>query len=156
VARVLAAILVTVGLAAVAVWGVRQIYFLGSDSGGRLALYRGLPYTLPLDINLYSEVYAAPVQVSSIPANRQDSAVNHTLRFHGDAVSLLEDLQSAAEQTARRRQAARVNQRRRSQARSQKPAHPGAGAKSSSEGSGHGQAGDGGGQGGGSGSDGGR
>ncbi|HEY7150064.1 MAG TPA: Stp1/IreP family PP2C-type Ser/Thr phosphatase [Solirubrobacterales bacterium] len=156
VARVLAAILVTVGLAAVAVWGVRQIYFLGSDSGGRLALYRGLPYTLPLDINLYSEVYAAPVQVSSIPANRQDSAVNHTLRFHGDAVSLLEDLQSAAEQTARRRQAARVNQRRRSQARSQKPAHPGAGAKSSSEGSGHGQAGDGGGQGGGPGSDGGR
>src|SRR4029079_11629907 len=100
VAKALAVVLVTVGLAAAAVWGVRQIYFLGSDSGGRLALYRGLPYNLPLDIKLYSEVYAAPVQVSSIPANRQDSAVNHTLRFHADAVSLLKDLQSAAERKA--------------------------------------------------------
>ena len=77
-----------------AVWGVRQVYFLGSDSGGRLALYRGLPYDLPLGIKLYSEVYAAPVQVSSIPRDRRDSATNHTLRFHGDAVSLLEDLQA--------------------------------------------------------------
>ena len=33
------------GWSALAVWGVRQIYFLGSDSGGRLALYRGLPTT---------------------------------------------------------------------------------------------------------------
>jgi protein phosphatase len=98
--KVLASVLVTVGLAAVAVWGVRQIYFLGSDTGGRLALYRGLPYDLPLDIRLYSEVHAAPVQVGSLPANRRDSAVNHTLRFHDDAVSLLRDLQSAAERSA--------------------------------------------------------
>jgi protein phosphatase len=94
------AIALVIGLAAIATWGVRQVYFLGSDSGGRLALYRGLPYNLPLDIKLYSEVYAAPVQVSSIPANRQDSAVNHTLRFHADAVSLLKDLQNAAERKA--------------------------------------------------------
>src|SRR4051812_37069570 len=47
-AKVLAVLLVTAGLAALAVWGARQVYFLGSDSGGRLALYRGLPYTLPL------------------------------------------------------------------------------------------------------------
>ena len=65
--KVLAAVALTVGLAVVAVWGARQIYFLGSDSGGRLALYRGLPYDLPLDIKLYSEVYAAPVQVELDP-----------------------------------------------------------------------------------------
>jgi serine/threonine protein phosphatase PrpC len=93
----LVTIVVTVGLAALAVWGARQIYFLGSDSGGRLALYRGLPYDLPLGINLYSEVYAAPVQVNSVPAGRRDSATDHTLRFHDDAVSLLDDLQAAAE-----------------------------------------------------------
>src|SRR5581483_11719004 len=125
VARVLAAVAVTVGLAAVAVWGVRQIYFLGSDSGGRLALYRGLPYTLPLDLELYSEVYAAPVQVSSIPANRQDSAVNHTLRFHGDAVSLLEDLQRAAERSARRKQAATAKRQAKARAQDRKPARSG-------------------------------
>jgi PPM family protein phosphatase len=141
VARVLAAVLVTVGLAAVAVWGVRQIYFLGSDSGGRLALYRGLPYNLPLDIKLYSEVYAAPVQVSSIPANRQDGAVNHTLRFHGDAVSLLEDLQRAAERAARKKQAATRNRDANARNRNQKAGGSGAGANSSSGGSKRGQAG---------------
>ena len=48
--------------------GFTSVYFLGTDSGGRVALYRGLPYDLPLGIKLYSEVYAAPVQVSAIPA----------------------------------------------------------------------------------------
>jgi serine/threonine protein phosphatase PrpC len=105
-AKLLAAVLVTVGLAALAVWGVRQIYFLGSDSGGRLALYRGLPYDLPLEIRLYSEVYAAPVQVSALPARRRESAVNHTLRSHGDAVSLLEDLEEAAQRSGGGRRAA--------------------------------------------------
>jgi PPM family protein phosphatase len=97
-AKVAAVVAVSVALVAVAVWGVRQIYFLGSDSGGRLALYRGLPYVLPFDLKLYSEVYAAPVQVASIPADRRDSATSHTLRFHGDAVNLLQDLQRSAEQ----------------------------------------------------------
>jgi protein phosphatase len=96
-AKIAAVIAVSVGLVALAVWGVRQIYFVGSDSGGRLALYRGLPYELPLGIKLYSETYAAPVQVASIPATRQDSATNHTLRFHDDAVSLLRDLQAVGE-----------------------------------------------------------
>jgi PPM family protein phosphatase len=105
--KVLAAVVVTVGLAAIAVWGVRQIYFLGTDSGGRLALYRGLPYELPLGINLYSEVYSAPVQVSSVPSSRRDSATDHTLRFHDDAVSLLDDLQAAAERRAAKQLQAR-------------------------------------------------
>jgi protein phosphatase len=105
-AKVLVVVLITVGLAAAAVWGVRQIYFLGTDSGGRLALYRGLPYTLPLGVNLYSEVYASPVQVNSIPPNRRNSATDHTLRFHDDAASLLQDLQAAAERRTGREQAA--------------------------------------------------
>jgi protein phosphatase len=109
-ARVLATLVVTVGLAALAVWGVRQIYFLGADSGGRLALYRGLPYDLPLGIDLYSEVYAAPVQINSVPASRRDSATDHTLRFHDDAVSLLDDLQAAAERRSNNRLAAKGRQ----------------------------------------------
>jgi protein phosphatase len=111
-AKALAALLVTVGLAVFAVWGVRQVYFLGSDSAGRLALYRGLPYDLPLGISLYSEVYAAPVQVGSLPANRRDSAIDHTLRFHGDAVSLLKDLQSAAQRSAAKSRSGEGSKRR--------------------------------------------
>src|SRR4051794_20750062 len=104
-AKVLVAAVIVAALAALAVWGARQVYFLGSDSGGRLALYRGLPYNLPLGINLYSEVYAAPVQVNSIPPSRRESATNHTLRFHDDAVSLLDDLQAAVDRRIAARQA---------------------------------------------------
>ena len=34
-------------------YGLRQVYFLGIDEGGRVSLYRGLPYDLPLGISLY-------------------------------------------------------------------------------------------------------
>jgi PPM family protein phosphatase len=122
VAVALVTIALTIGLAAVAVWGVRQIYFLGSDSGGRIALYRGLPYDLPLGIKLYSEIYAAPIQVNSLPANRRDSAVDHTLRFHGDAVSLLKDLERSAERAAARE---RLRQERRRARRSHRRSEQG-------------------------------
>jgi protein phosphatase len=95
-AKVLAVLLVVVGIGAGAVYGARQVYFLGIDEGGRVTLYRGLPYDLPLGIELYSEVYSIPVQAASIPEDRRDSLTNHDLRSRNDAVSLLDDLQSAA------------------------------------------------------------
>jgi protein phosphatase len=95
-AKVLAVLLVVVGIGAGAVYGARQVYFLGIDEGGRVTLYRGLPYDLPLGIELYSEVYSIPVQAASIPEDRRDSLTNHDLRSRDDAVSLLDDLQSAA------------------------------------------------------------
>jgi serine/threonine protein phosphatase PrpC len=121
-AKALVVIAITVGLAVLAVWGARQVYFLGSDPGGRLALYRGLPYDLPLGIKLYSEVYPAPIQVNSIPAGRRDSATDHTLRFHDDAVSLLDDLQAAAERRTSKQQAASSKQQKGGKHRKQQPA----------------------------------
>jgi protein phosphatase len=79
-------------LTAAAVYGARQVYFLGADEGGRISLYRGLPYELPFGINLYSEQESSPVQVSALPSDRQDSAINHELRGHDDALSLYRDL----------------------------------------------------------------
>jgi PPM family protein phosphatase len=91
-----AAVLVVAGVAAAAVWGLHQVYFLGSDSAGRLALYRGLPYELPLGLKLYSEQYAAPVQVANLPANERSSATNHELRSKADATSLVRHLTAVA------------------------------------------------------------
>jgi protein phosphatase len=91
---VVAAVLAALVVAAVA--GLRQVYFLGSDEAGRLALFRGLPYELPLGLDLYSEVESSPVQVTSLPPERRDAALNHQLRSRDDAVSLLEDLEAAA------------------------------------------------------------
>jgi PPM family protein phosphatase len=96
VLKVLAAVVVVAGIAVAAVLGARQIYFLGTDEGGRLALYRGLPYELPLDISLYSEVLSSPIQVESLPEDRRDEATNHELRSREDAEDLLDDLERAA------------------------------------------------------------
>ncbi len=105
-AKSLAAVAILAAIVVGAVYGLRQVYFLGTDSGGRPALYRGLPYDLPLGIELYSEVYAAPVQVTAIPASRRESATDHTLRSHDDAADLLADLQQAAESPVRKQRAA--------------------------------------------------
>jgi protein phosphatase len=94
--KVFIAAALVAGLIVLGVFGARQVYFLGADEGGRLTLYRGLPYELPLGINLYSEVQSSPVQVSSLPPDRRDAATNHELRGRDDAVDLLEDLEAAA------------------------------------------------------------
>ena len=45
--KVLAVLVVLAALAFGAWYGNRQVWFLGTDDGGRVALYRGLPYELP-------------------------------------------------------------------------------------------------------------
>jgi serine/threonine protein phosphatase PrpC len=92
-AKVLAGVLVVGAVAFGAWYGNRQVWFLGTDDGGRVALYRGLPYDLPLGISLYERRYSAPIQTSSLPADRRDSVTGHELRSRGDAVSLVEDLE---------------------------------------------------------------
>ena len=88
--------LIVLGAVAFGAWyGNRQVWFLGTDDGGRVALYRGLPYDLPFGISLYSERYASPIQTASLPEKRRDSVTEHELRSRGDAVSLIEDLQRA-------------------------------------------------------------
>ena len=101
--KVLVTAAVVAGLIVVAVVGMRQVYFLGADEAGRLALYRGLPYELPLGVNLYSEVRSTPVQVSSLPPERREAATNHELRGRDDALDLLEDLEAAAVTTPPRK-----------------------------------------------------
>ena len=98
--KVLAAVLILAGLGVAAVLGARQVYFLGTDEGGRLALYRGLPYDLPLDVSLYNEELSSPTMVESLPEDRRDEATDHELRSRDDAVDLLDDLERAARTAA--------------------------------------------------------
>ncbi len=96
----LIAVLLLAGLIVGGVFASRQVYFLGTDEGGRIALYRGLPYDMPLDLELYSEVTSTPTLVASLPEDRRDEATGHDLRSRDDAVSLLNDLQRAAASAA--------------------------------------------------------
>jgi serine/threonine protein phosphatase PrpC len=94
-AKTLVVIVVLAALAFGAWYGNRQVWFLGTDTAGRVALYRGLPYELPFGINLYSERYASPIQTTSLPARRRSAATGHDLRSRSDAVSLIEDIQKS-------------------------------------------------------------
>ena len=99
--RVVARVLVPVAILAVlgvgAVFGARQVYFLGVDEGGRIALYRGLPYDLPLGISLYDERYSSPVQFDGLPPELQSNVTDHELRSHDDAASLIREYEDVAE-----------------------------------------------------------
>jgi protein phosphatase len=70
----------------------RSVYFLGTDNQGNVALYRGLPYTLPLGISLYSKEYSVPVQEGTLSEERQKAVTGHTLRGKGDATDLVDDI----------------------------------------------------------------
>jgi protein phosphatase len=95
-AKVAAVVLILAALAFGAWYGNRQIWFLGTDSAGRVALYRGAPYELPFGIKLYSERYASPIQTESLPQRRKDAVTGHSFRSRDDAVSLLEEIEKTA------------------------------------------------------------
>jgi len=92
-AGLLAALVVIAAIVFGATYGLRHVWFLGTDDAGRVALYRGLPYELPFGVKLWSEKYAAPVQTESLPEKRKDAVTGQGLRSHEDAVKLLEEIE---------------------------------------------------------------
>lgn len=92
--KVLAALVLVVAVAFGAWYGNRQVWFLGTDEGGRVALYRGLPYELPFGIHLYEERYASPIQTAALPSRRRQAVTGHALRSRGDAATLIEEIES--------------------------------------------------------------
>jgi serine/threonine protein phosphatase PrpC len=93
VAALIAALVVIGAIVFGATYGLRHVWFLGTDAAGRVALYRGVPYELPFGIKLYTERYPAPVQTDALPEKRKDAVTGHGLRSHADAVKLLEEIE---------------------------------------------------------------
>jgi protein phosphatase len=89
-----AAVVVAAAVVLGAVLFVRSIYFLGTDDQGNVAVYRGLPYELPLGVSLYSKQYSIPVQEGALSEDRQRAVTGHTLRGKDDATSLAQDIQN--------------------------------------------------------------
>ena len=88
------ATLAVLGLLGFGLWfGTRQIWFLGTDDAGRVALYRGLPYELPFGESAYELSYSTAVQTSELPPGRQQVVTDHKLRSEGDAVDLIRDIE---------------------------------------------------------------
>jgi PPM family protein phosphatase len=98
-ARVALLMKVLLGLAllAAAVTGLyaltRQVYFVGTNDGGLVTVYRGIPYELPLGIELYEEEYASGMPARAIPSGRRARVLDHEWRSREDAVDLVRALE---------------------------------------------------------------
>jgi serine/threonine protein phosphatase PrpC len=92
-AGILAALVVIAAIVFGATYGLRHIWFLGTDDAGRVALYRGVPYELPFGVKLYTERYSAPVQTEALAEKRKDAVTGHGLRSHAGAAELLEEIE---------------------------------------------------------------
>ncbi|MGZ4203275.1 MAG: Stp1/IreP family PP2C-type Ser/Thr phosphatase [Thermoleophilaceae bacterium] len=76
--------------------GSRQFYFVGTDDNGLITLYRGVPYELPLGINLYTKQYESTVPALALPGRQRNHVLNNQLRSRGDAVDLVRSLEETA------------------------------------------------------------
>jgi serine/threonine protein phosphatase PrpC len=92
-----AAIAVVIALAIVlaGLWTAsRAVYFVGVDNGtGIVTVYRGVPYELPLGIELYERDYMSGVRLEQVPAARRATFTDHKLRSRDDAKNLVIELE---------------------------------------------------------------
>jgi protein phosphatase len=92
-ARALVALLLLAGLVA-GLYGLsRQVYFIGTNDAGLVTVYRGLPYELPLGLNLYEQDYASGMPARAIPDRRRARVLDHEWRSREDAVDLVRALE---------------------------------------------------------------
>ena len=71
----------------------RAVYFVGVDPQGTVTLYRGLPYDLPLGLELYEPYYASGVTIAQVPEDRRTTFTEHKLRSKDDAEDLVSELE---------------------------------------------------------------
>ena len=69
------------------------VYFVGTNDEGFVTLYRGLPYSLPAGVDLFTVNYVSGVPIDTLPAQRRKRLVDHTLRSHDDASDLVRELE---------------------------------------------------------------
>jgi protein phosphatase len=71
----------------------QAVFFIGTNGDGFVTLYRGLPYTLPAGVDLFTVNYVSGVPLQTLPAARRRQLVDHTLRSHDDASDLVRELE---------------------------------------------------------------
>ena len=92
-ARVLVGLLVVAAALGGLFLASRQVYFVGTNEAGLVTLYRGVPYELPLGLELYEEEYASGVPARAIPRARRPRVLDHSWRGREDAVDLVRQLE---------------------------------------------------------------
>ena len=83
--------LLLVGLGAF--YASQTVYFVGADEGF-VVVYRGLPFDLPLGLDLYSTNYVSGVTVSELSARQRKTVGAHEVRSRDDAHDLVRRLET--------------------------------------------------------------
>jgi protein phosphatase len=71
----------------------QAVYFLGVTDDGSVAVFRGMPYELPLGLRLYHADYETGLTPQQLPAARREKLLDHKLRSHDDARDLARQLE---------------------------------------------------------------
>ncbi len=93
-AGVVVGVLIVLGLLGSAVYLASQsVYFIGTNSRGLVTLFRGVPYRLPGNVNLYSSDFVSGVSASTLSPERRRALLDHSLRSEGNAAALIRSLE---------------------------------------------------------------
>jgi protein phosphatase len=80
-------------IGAAAYLALQQVYFIGTNARGLVTIYRGVPFSLPAGLSLYSADYVSGVGASTLSATRRHTLLDHSLRSEKDAASLIRSLE---------------------------------------------------------------
>jgi PPM family protein phosphatase len=93
--RVPVGLLVALALLAIVLVGgwmaTRAVYFVGTDprDDRTITIFRGLPYDLPLGLELYERYAGSGVTIDDVPRARRATFTDHKLRSRDDAENLV-------------------------------------------------------------------
>jgi PPM family protein phosphatase len=91
----LLALLAVLAIVGAGLWTAsRAVYFVGVGAQGTVTVYRGLPYDLPLGLELYEPYYASGVTIAQVPEDRRSTFTEHKLRSKDDAEDLVSQLET--------------------------------------------------------------
>lgn len=71
-----------------------NVYFLGTEEHGLIAVYRGLPYEGPFALKLYTKDYVSTMPAVSLTDEQKTTLLDHTLRSRKDAIDLVTQIES--------------------------------------------------------------
>jgi len=85
-----AAVVIVVGALGVAGWlASRAVFFVGTNDGGLVTVYRGVPWDLPAGIHLYESWYVSGVPAGDMTAGQRERLLDHRLRSRDDVGDLV-------------------------------------------------------------------
>jgi serine/threonine protein phosphatase PrpC len=71
----------------------QAVYFIGTDSGGQVTIYNGLPFTLPGGVRLYTSYFVSGVTLAELSRLERRRLFNDELRSQSAASHLVSQLE---------------------------------------------------------------